>query len=216
MRGQALLIVFFPCASPWRCQGTGLAPDATFPKGYPSGPDEATGLASGSLKKMAQGSGTYFTSESQFQAMLSANGGKMPDHKVVYCDFTPSGGSFDVGSGNAKSSMLIVHTDSGNGAIKNLHGNFTGALFADSIIHVNAGTKIVGMVQLFSPTASDAGNVFGNRRFVLLWTAQLLSQLASNMVLAALMATVVSVTGSTTANADLILTFLVPAVAFSV
>ncbi len=50
---------------------------------------------------------------------------------------------------------------------------------------------------------------------MLLWVAQLLSQLASNMVLAALMATVVSATGSNTANAVLILTFLVPAVIFS-
>ncbi|HEX6138982.1 MAG TPA: MFS transporter [Candidatus Limnocylindria bacterium] len=62
---------------------------------------------------------------------------------------------------------------------------------------------------------SGAGGVFRNRGFVLLWTAQLLSQLASNMVLAALMATVVAATGSNTANAVLILTFLVPAVAFS-
>lgn len=62
---------------------------------------------------------------------------------------------------------------------------------------------------------SGAGGVFRNRGFVLLWTAQLLSQLASNMVLAALMATVVTATGSNTANAVLILTFLVPAVAFS-
>ena len=69
--------------------------------------------------------------------------------------------------------------------------------------------------DLSSQDLSGAGNVFRNRSFVLLWTAQLLSQLASNMVLAALMATVVSVTGSNTANAVLILTFLVPAVAFS-
>jgi len=62
---------------------------------------------------------------------------------------------------------------------------------------------------------ATAGTVFRNRGFVLLWTAQLLSQLASNMVLAGLMATVVSATGSNTANAVLILTFLVPAVAFS-
>jgi MFS family permease len=62
---------------------------------------------------------------------------------------------------------------------------------------------------------SGAGNVFRNRSFVLLWIAQLLSQLAANMVLAALMATVVTVTGSNTANAVLILTFLVPAVVFS-
>ena len=60
-----------------------------------------------------------------------------------------------------------------------------------------------------------SGTVFRNRSFVLLWVAQLLSQLASNMVLAALMATVRIATGSNTANAVLILTFLVPAVAFS-
>src|SRR5688500_16639969 len=66
-----------------------------------------------------------------------------------------------------------------------------------------------------SQDLSGAANVFRNRSFVLLWSAQLLSQLASNMVLAALMATIVSTTGSNTANAVLILTFLVPAVIFS-
>ncbi|HEX5579228.1 MAG TPA: MFS transporter [Candidatus Limnocylindria bacterium] len=69
--------------------------------------------------------------------------------------------------------------------------------------------------DLGSQDLSGAGNVFRNRSFVLLWVAQLLSQLASNMVLAGLMATVVAATGSNTANAVLILTFLVPAVIFS-
>jgi len=62
---------------------------------------------------------------------------------------------------------------------------------------------------------SGAGSVFRNRSFVYLWSAQTLSQLASNMVLAALMATVRATTGSDTAVAVLILTFLVPAVLFS-
>ena len=62
---------------------------------------------------------------------------------------------------------------------------------------------------------SGAGTVFRNRAFVYLWSAQTLSQLASNMVLAALMATVRRTTGSDTAVALLILTFLVPAVLFS-
>lgn len=62
---------------------------------------------------------------------------------------------------------------------------------------------------------SGAGNVFKNRGFVALWSAQVLSQLASNMVLAALIAVVVEATGSLTANAVLILTFLIPAVLFS-
>lgn len=59
------------------------------------------------------------------------------------------------------------------------------------------------------------GTIFRNRSFLLLWVAQVLSQLASNMVLAGLMATVVQATGLVSANAVLILTFLVPAVAFS-
>jgi len=62
---------------------------------------------------------------------------------------------------------------------------------------------------------SGAGTVFRNRPFVYLWSAQTLSQLASNMVLAALMATVLQTTGSNTAVALLLLTFLVPAVLFS-
>jgi MFS family permease len=62
---------------------------------------------------------------------------------------------------------------------------------------------------------AGTGGVFRNRNFVLLWSAQVLSQLASNMVLAALMAVVVGATASNTANAVLILTFLVPAVVFS-
>ncbi|HET7082426.1 MAG TPA: MFS transporter [Candidatus Limnocylindria bacterium] len=65
------------------------------------------------------------------------------------------------------------------------------------------------------PASESSGSVFQNRSFVLLWVSQVLSQLASNMVLAGLMATVVLATGSNTANAVLILTFLVPAVAFS-
>jgi len=65
------------------------------------------------------------------------------------------------------------------------------------------------------PVSEPSRSVFQNRSFVLLWVAQVLSQLASNMVLAGLMATVVIATGSNTANAVLILTFLVPAVAFS-
>ena len=62
---------------------------------------------------------------------------------------------------------------------------------------------------------SGAGTVFRNRPFVFLWSAQTLSQLASNMVLAALMATVHDTTESDTAVAVLLLTFLVPAVLFS-
>ena len=64
--------------------------------------------------------------------------------------------------------------------------------------------------------AREAVSVFRNRAFVSLWIAQVLSQLAGNMVLAALMTSVFDATGgSNSAVAALILTFLVPAVAFS-
>ena len=62
---------------------------------------------------------------------------------------------------------------------------------------------------------SEVGTVFHNRGFVFLWSAQALSQLASNMVLAALMATTLGTTRSNTMVAVLILTFLIPAVLFS-
>ena len=63
--------------------------------------------------------------------------------------------------------------------------------------------------------AGEAASLFRNRPFVSLWVAQVLSQLAGNMVLAALMATVLDATGLNSAVAALILTFLVPAVVFS-
>jgi MFS family permease len=62
---------------------------------------------------------------------------------------------------------------------------------------------------------TGVGNVFQNRAFVYLWSAQALSQLASNTVLVALMATMLGTTGSNTMVAVLILSFLVPAVLFS-
>lgn len=76
--------------------------------------------------------------------------------------------------------------------------------------HVDLPPEDAGTTDL-----SGAGTVFRNRNFVFLWSAQTVSQLASNMVLAALMATVYDSTRSNTAVAFLILTFLVPAVLFS-
>ena len=61
----------------------------------------------------------------------------------------------------------------------------------------------------------EVGTVFHNRPFVYLWSAQALSQLASNTVLVALMATMLGTTGSNTMVAVLILSFLIPAVLFS-
>ena len=70
-----------------------------------------------------------------------------------------------------------------------------------------------------APDATDeppgALEVFRNRPFLLLWLSQLFTQIGGNMVLFGLTVIVVNSTNSTTANSVLILSFLVPAVAFS-
>ena len=139
-----------------------------FPNGYPSSPDGALSMPDGStlengaLKKAAQDGGTYFSSQSAYTTWLSANGGKMPDGKIVYLEFTPGNGMFNLGSGNAKSSILVVHTENQSGIMKEVHGNFTGLILADGFVRNNGTSHITGMIQLFSPTSSEAGNVFGN------------------------------------------------------
>lgn len=140
----------------------------SFPDGYPSGPDAAVSMADGSklpegtLKQAAAQAGTYFNNQSAYEAYLSSHGGKLPDGGIIYLEFTPGNGMFNLGSGNSKSSILVVHTETNSGVMKQVHGNFTGLILADGIVRNNGTSHIVGMVQLFSPTASDAGNVFGN------------------------------------------------------
>ena len=66
-------------------------------------------------------------------------------------------------------------------------------------------------------TAPEAGSVavFRNRPFLLLWLSQLTTQVGGNMVLFGLTILIRDLTGSDSAVALLILTFLVPAVIFS-
>ena len=61
----------------------------------------------------------------------------------------------------------------------------------------------------------SAIEVFKQRNFLRLWLAQLVTQIGGNMVLFALILIVRDATGSNSANALLILTFLVPAVLLS-
>lgn len=62
---------------------------------------------------------------------------------------------------------------------------------------------------------SETLQVFKNRKFLSLWTAQLLTQVGGNMVLYGLTILVYGLSGSNTSVSILILTFLVPAVIFS-
>ncbi|HVR86844.1 MAG TPA: hypothetical protein VMU54_21145, partial [Planctomycetota bacterium] len=137
-------------------------PNFVYPGGYPPSPDVLMGQPPGTLKATAQAQGTYCASATDYANLLAANGGKLPDQAIIYLDFTPGSGVFELGSGNTRSSILVVHTDTYTGTISEVHGTFTGAVFADAVVRVNAGTSITGMVQLFSPTSSSAGNVLGN------------------------------------------------------
>jgi hypothetical protein len=136
--------------------------------GYPTGPDGAmtsdgtTPLPNGTLKQAATDAGMYFNNQSAYEAWLTMQGGKIPDGAIVYLEFAPGNGQFNLGSGNSKSSILIVHTEAMSGIVKEVHGDFTGLILADGFVRNNGNSHIVGMVQLFSPTASSAGNVFGN------------------------------------------------------
>jgi hypothetical protein len=144
----------------------------SFPTGYPAGPDEAVGLPSGTLKAMAQSSGGYFATAAQWNAFMSANNDKPPGGRVYFLEFDPSASnsSFEIGKYtgnqgpffNETPSIMVVHTPTMTGTIKNLHGGFKGLLLVDAIDHVNAGTEILGMVQVLSPTAASTTNTLGN------------------------------------------------------
>jgi hypothetical protein len=154
-----------------------LAPNHLFLDGYPQGPDDALGLPKGSLKAAAQAAGTYCGTPSDWSKLLSDHGGRIPDHAIVYCEFDAGNGSFDLGGGNTQSSVLVVHTDTYTGTISQVHGSFKGALLADAIVHVNAGTSITGMIQLFSPTSSSEGNVLGNGNSTIRYSSAVLADL---------------------------------------
>lgn len=56
--------------------------------------------------------------------------------------------------------IFIAHNDSYTGRLKNIHGEFTGIIIADQIVHINANAKIIGAVITLSTSAG--GNAFGN------------------------------------------------------
>ena len=136
--------------------------------GYPTTPDgvvsqaDGTPVRNGALKSAAQAAGTYFSNAGAYSSWLSAQPSPMPGGQVLYLEFSPGNGMFNLGGGNVKSNIMVIHTDTMNGIAQEVHGNFTGLLIADGFVRNNGNAQITGMVQLLSPTASTAGNVFGN------------------------------------------------------
>jgi hypothetical protein len=140
---------------------------------YPVDPDQALGLPNGTLMLTAKKMGTYFTTQAGYSAAIAANGGQALGGKVVYCDFAPSP-PFELGTGlNANPSILIVHNSTSNAIAKNVHGDFKGLFMADKIEGINAGTKIVGMVQSWG----QFGNLFGAGNSDVLFSSAVLANL---------------------------------------
>ena len=54
---------------------------------YPLDPDIACHLPTGALKQTAMFYGTYYTSPAQLQAVIVANGNRLPERRIIYCDF---------------------------------------------------------------------------------------------------------------------------------
>ncbi len=159
----------------WSALNAPPADGSPTPKNFPASPDSAMQLPDGTLKATAQAQGTYFTSQGAYGAYLAANGGSMPPGAVVYCNFTPSP-PFEVGNTiNDKSSILVVHNDTGTATMKNIHGNFQGLILADNVDHINSGSLLLGTVFAWGQN----GNVFGNGNATVDFSSAALSNLPS-------------------------------------
>jgi hypothetical protein len=127
---------------------------------YPSTPDVALHLPEGTLRDAAIASNTYYTSQTQLDAAIAANGNKMPGGVVIYLDF-PLWEPADLGNQfNSPPSVLVHHNATGNALMKNVHGRFVGLVFADLIDHLNGDVEILGALMTFASGAG--GNAYGN------------------------------------------------------
>jgi hypothetical protein len=149
---------------------------------FPTSPDALFGVKEGTLRRVAQAQGTYFTSPDSFQAWLTANGGSIPGGKIVVLDFpaTPDSGPVwnpaDFGSTmNDPPSILVFHSPYSNAVMKNLHGRFKGLILADFVSHTNGDARIVGAIYSFGH--DRIGNVYGNGDARVLYSSAVLSML---------------------------------------
>jgi len=140
---------------------------------YPADPDQALGVPSGTLMLTAKKMGSYFSTQAAYNAAIAANGGQALGGKVIYCDFAPSP-PFELGTGlNANPSILVIHNSTSNAIAKNVHGDFKGFIMADKVELINAGTKIVGMIQAWG----QFGNAFGAGGSDVLFSSAVLANL---------------------------------------
>lgn len=144
---------------------------------FPDSPDVLFGLEEGTLKDAAIFMGTYFTSQADLEAYVTANGGNIPGGKIIYADFNLWEPVQLGGSLNDPPSILIQHGPAGNYEMKNIHGAFRGLVVADFVTHINGTFLLVGGMISFADDA--VGNTYGNGDAEILYSSEVLSRLPS-------------------------------------
>ncbi len=145
---------------------------AGFP--VPPGPDEALGMASGTLEAMAKsgaGGSQYVTDPGELTIPMSG-----VTYVHLACGETWQ--SMDMG---ASEGVLVVHSDCKDATIKNLNGGtFKGILIADDIVHIH--NDIIGMVMQISDVWGPGhGRCIGNGSGRVLYSSIAISQALSSL-----------------------------------
>ncbi|MCZ6691210.1 MAG: hypothetical protein O7H41_16615 [Planctomycetota bacterium] len=161
---------------------------------FPLNPDEALGLLNGTLKGIAQRSGTYFSTQLAFQTFYEANGEILPGGKVYYLEIPLlSMGRIEMDmSGtddpeddaeNLRPIVFIVHHVDGGGTmdgkIRNMFIIVKGLVIMDILDKVNGSTRIIGGIQTLSN--DDSANMFGNGAAKIWYSSAALANLPENV-----------------------------------
>ncbi len=126
--------------------------------GYPESPEQVLGLPPGAL-------------ESYKRTTMPS----LPFHnQIVYIDATDMHKhEFNCPDLLGSSGILIVHTASLEGSIKNFNGDFNGLIITDRMNHINAGSDVYGAIITLSP--SSGTNAFGNGGSNIRYSSKVLS-----------------------------------------
>ncbi len=149
---------------------------------FRSTPDSLFGTPEGTLKRVAQGRGTYFETESAFADYLAQNGGEIPGGQVIVLDYPATSMSGPVWTPanfgpemNEEPSILVFHSEFSNALMKDFQGRFKGFILTDNVTHVNGEARILGGVYLFGQ--SEIGNEYGSGNADILYSSAVLTNL---------------------------------------
>jgi hypothetical protein len=129
----------------------------------PGGPDDALGLAPGTLKMLAdegRDGSQYVTDPDDLTFPLSG---------ITYVDMADGATWNSVKFGNS-SGVLVVHSSATDATISNINSDtFTGIVIGDDIVHIHC--RIVGQVIQLS-SAPSSGNCIGNGKGEVLYSTE--------------------------------------------